>query len=405
MRPSKRHSVKTALFLTVTALFVSGCAATARIASIDAHFPRMKGVQILVLESRDIEGLRSEIETYKNAGFDTIILRAFHLTGDRLHGPAAGSDGPAMPSEGVYFPTDRAPLLMDIIGPFVRISHELNMKAFAWMVTRKAAFSAGNLSTDVKFSTTEGRFYQSGDLDILSSDVMPYLTGLFKDLAATGVDGILLQDDMVSRMGDGFTRANITRYMKDTGDLVPPYRHLQTKTGDDGRTYTVAKRRFSRWVRWKTSRLVSLARSLEQSARSVNPGIQLAQNLTYEAVTDPDNGRLWLSQDLRQALEVGPSYSALMLYHRQIQDELQMGFTEVLEMVDDSLSGLERRLEQRSRVILKFQTRDWKTGATVPTEDLQSALLTVWGGGWSIVLVPPPDKEQLSGVAAMLGEL
>ena len=404
MRPSKLPSIKAALCLAAASLLLSGCATTPRIASIDAHFPRMKGVQILVLESRDIQGIRSELERYKKAGFDTVILRAFHMTGDRLHGPAASSGTSTLPSEGVYFKTERAPVLMNILGPFVRISHELDMKAYAWMVTRMAAFSNTDLPTDVEFSAKDGMFHETDSLDILSSEVKPYLAGIFMDLAATGVDGILLQDDMVSRMGDGFTKANMARYRKDTGDRFPPYRFLRTRTGSDGRTYTVAERGFSRWVRWKTSRIVSLAHSLERSARLVNPEIFLAQNLTYEAVTDPDNGRLWLSQDLQQVLVSGPSYAALMLYHRQIQYELEMGFNDVLKMVEQSLSGLEGRLEQRSRVILKFQTRDWKTGATVPPEDLLSALLTAWGGGWSIALVPPPDQEQLSGVAAVLGE-
>ncbi len=361
---------------------------------------------MLVLRADDVEGMREEIAGYRAAGFDTVILRAFHMPGDRVHGPVRLESGVETRTlEGVYFRSGQAPLIMDLVAPLVKICHELNMKAWAWMVTRKAGFSNAGLPTDVDFSVEEGRFYPTTDLDILNTSVQPYLEALFSDLARTGVDGILLQDDMVSRMGQGFTRSNLANYRKDTGDPYPPYRYLETTTGDDGRTYLKARSGFTRWIRWKTSRIVSLARRLEEAARRVNPGIHLALNQTYEAVTDPENGKLWLSQDLRHALGAGPSYAALMLYHRQIQDELGVRFRDVLDLVDDSLSGLAGLLEQRSRVILKFQTRDWRTGEPVPPEDLLSALLTAWGRGWSVALVPPPVEEQLHGVATILNEM
>lgn len=392
--------------LLVTGLISTSCVTTPQISRIEADLPRIKGVQVLVLRANDLEGMREEISEYRAAGFDTVILRAFHLPGDRVHGPVrleSGVEPGAL--DGIYFRSEQAPLVMDLVTSLVKICHEQNMKAWAWMVTRKAGFSNAGLPTDVDFSVAEGRFYPTTDLDILNPAVQPYLEALFSDLARTGVDGILLQDDMVSRMGQGFTRSNLTNYRKDTGDTYPPYRYLETITGNNGRTYLKARPGFTRWIRWKTSRIVSLARSLEMAARSVNPGIHLALNQTYEAVTDPENGKLWLSQDLRQALEDGPSYAALMLYHRQIQDELGVRFSDVLELVDDSLSGLAGRLEQRSRVVLKFQTRDWKTGEPVPPEDLLSALLTAWGKGWSVALVPPPVEDQLHGVATILNEM
>jgi len=402
LKPPSAKSVLAVLL--VTGLVFTSCATAPQISRIEADLPRIKGVQVLILRADDVEGMREEIAGYRAAGFDTVILRAFHLPGDRLHGPVKpGSGVDPLTLEGVYFRSEHAPLIMDLVGPLVKIGREQNMKVWAWMVTRKAAFSNTGLPTDVDFTVEEGRFYPTTDLDILNTAVQPYLAALFSDLARTGVDGILLQDDMVSRMGQGFTRSNLANYRKETGDTYPPYRYLGTTTGNDGRTYLKARPGFTRWIRWKTSRIVSLARSLEAAARRVNPGIHLALNQTYEAVTDPENGKLWLSQDLRQALEAGPSYAALMLYHRQIQDELGIRFSDVLDLVDDSLSGLAGRLEQRSRVVLKFQTRDWKTGEPVPPEDLLSALLTAWGSGWSVALVPPPVPEQLHGVATVLG--
>ncbi|UCG39240.1 MAG: hypothetical protein JSV00_03125, partial [bacterium] len=155
---------------------------------------RLKAVQILILPGPDETGARLHLRKLRDAGFDTIILRAFHLAGDRPHPQAASAVTAA--TEGVYFPTGRAPVVMDLVTPFVRICREEGLRPFAWMVTRRARFGNPNLSRDRVYSGTGDPIVPTEELDILDPASRDYLAGLFQDLAATGVEGILLQDEL-----------------------------------------------------------------------------------------------------------------------------------------------------------------------------------------------------------------
>lgn len=384
-------------------ILLSGCANRVIIAPEIQGLERIKAVQVLVLRSKDDASTALWLNRIRRMGFNTVILRAFQLDGDRYHAAAAGQ--PGIKREGVYFPTRHAPVVKDLMTSFVRLCHKEGLNAYAWMVTRKGAFGNPDLPGDVAYSPDEDTFRTLTDLDIFDPRVRAYLKNLYVDLASTGVDGILLQDDLASRIGEGFTKGNLARYMQQTGDQVPPYSHLFSKHGDDGKTYIKASPAFDGWVQWKTEGITSLARELEDTVRKFNPGIRMIMNLTYEAITSPKNGRLWLSQDLRSALARGPSYAGIMLYHRQMQDELGLTLTQVLELLDKSLQDLSQRLEQKTRVILKFQSRDWKTGEQVPVDDLVSGLLLAWGQGWSVAIVPPPSDEQATGLYRVLKDM
>ncbi|UCF30289.1 MAG: hypothetical protein JSV26_09500 [bacterium] len=395
MQPSDR--VRTAVFLLATLTLWTAPALSAPPAEDPS---RVRAVQVLVIEEKDIPSIRSRLRLYRRAGFDTVIVRSFHLPGDRPHLPA----GP-VPSgaQGVYFPTERAPVIQDIISPFAAVCREEGMKVYAWMVTRKARFGNPSIPRDVLFDPEDRTLRTNSDLDILNAAVEPYLQGLFMDLAATGVDGILLQDDLASRMTEGFSVTNLDRYRKETGETSLPYRHLRSVRGEDGRRYLRADRRFQPWIGWKTKRILALARKLEESATAANRDIKVAINLTYETITDPENGRLWLAHDLKSALRDGPTYTAVMLYHRQIQEELGLGLPGVLALLERSLAAAEGHLEHRTRIILKFQTQDWRTGQPVPPGELMNALTSLWDRGWSIAFVPPPTPEQLPGIRQVLG--
>jgi hypothetical protein len=115
---------------------------------------QIKAVQILILPGSEMEDFRPQLRQYRAAGFDTAILRAFHLPGDRPHGPAADSIGNIF--SGVYFPTETAPFIKDLITPFVVLCREEGIRPFAWMVTRDARFDNLRLTRDGVYNPEKG---------------------------------------------------------------------------------------------------------------------------------------------------------------------------------------------------------------------------------------------------------
>jgi len=400
LRPSRtlsRFSFPSLPFRLFVFLLAAGCLLPGTGPGVKAG-ERIQAVQIILLEGESVEDLRPSLRNWKKAGFDTVVLRAFHLPGDRPHGPVA--DSAAKTSQGVYFPTGLAPLVADLFTPFVSLCREEGIRPFAWMVTRQAGFGREDLPRDAVLDPATRQIRQGDSLDILDETVCTYLEGLFSDLAATGVEGILLQDDLALRMTEGFSTSALARYREETGDPVPPQLYLSVQDGEERRSI-MARSDFDRWTRWKTSNMASFGRRLERAAQKTRPGTVVVMNLMYEALTDPENGRLWLSQDLEVSLRSGPSRAAVMLYHRQMQEELGLPFPDVLRQVREALERVGSSVHQ-PRVVLKFQTRDWNTSETVPREDLLATLMTAWDGKWSVAFVPPPTEEQLRAMEFFL---
>ncbi len=400
MRPSRKLSesffpnLPFHLFLLV---FAAACLLPGTGSGVKAD-EGIKAIQVPLLEGKSIEDLRPDLRSWKDAGFDTVVLRAFHLPGDRPHGPAAGTVAGA--DQGVYFPTGLAPMVADLFTPFVNLCKEEGIRPFAWMVTRSAGFGRKDLPLDAVFDPVTRRLRRSDFLDIFDERACIYLEGLFSDLAAAGVEGILLQDDLALRMTEGFTASALARYRDETGDPAPPYLHLSAGGGKE-RLLIRAGPGFDLWTRWKTVNLASFGRRLEKAVQKINPGAVVIMNLMYETLTDPKNGKLWLSQDLEDSLRSGPSKAAVMLYHRQMQKELGLPLPEVLRSVRDALERVGPRVDQPA-VVLKFQTKDWITSKEVPREELLAALMTAWDGEWSVALVPPPTDEQLRAMKLIL---
>ncbi len=71
----------------------------------------------------------------KNAGVDTVILRVFQNRGDRTYPFAVGKR-----EEGVYFKTEFAPVVDDLLGKLTEIVHRNGLEIFAWMTTRYANY-------------------------------------------------------------------------------------------------------------------------------------------------------------------------------------------------------------------------------------------------------------------------
>ena len=67
-----------------------------------------------------------------------------------------------------------------------------------------------------------GRTLPSHSLNIFHPTVKARLFDAFRDLAAYDIDGILFQDDLVLRTGEGFSPEAIAAYMEDGGVSSAP---------------------------------------------------------------------------------------------------------------------------------------------------------------------------------------
>ena len=270
----------------------------------------MKAVQIPLFLQSDYSEIGVEMKRLKASGLDTVIVRVFHNFGDRYYAAADPENG-VWNETGVYFETDHAPVIDDVLGPLTELAHENGLKIFAWMTTRYADYGLES-RVDMACSAydlTRGENVRCKGLDLFNEEAITHLEALYSDLAEYDIDGILFQDDLVLRQTEGFGGHAETLFEAENGESLSPEHLYVSKGPGRGVDYTPL---FWRWAAWKNSRLLDVASRLKGVVKQKNSNVRFAINLMYESVTNPPYALAWLSQDLVAAVEVGFDYYSIM---------------------------------------------------------------------------------------------
>ncbi len=373
--------------------------------------PPMKGAQILVVEGDTPQAVGASFARMKALGIDTVIVRAFHNAGDHYHPlvPKDRQDGRV----GVYFKTKQAPVVADLLTTYANLAHKNGLRFYAWMTTRYAdyGFAYDDPRYDAVYDLSTKTFVRDKGLDIWNPAVERYLTGLYEDLARTPIDGILFQDDLVYRHTSGYGPLARERYQADFGHPLEPDRFYRGIYQVENGKYYVQEYtpEFWKWVDWKNRRILSLASSLSAAVRRIKPEARFALNFFYEAVTQPRNALAWISQSITRAEEGPFDYYAVMAYHHQMAKELSLSEEKTAQLLGKMTADLYRRVEDRSRIMLKLQVRDWDTREKVSPAEFGRLLDAVQGNTPpgaqppSLVLVPVDSAEDTGLLTARKG--
>jgi len=349
------------------------------------NYDKIKAVQIFVLPS-DKDEIKALFSKWYESGVNTIIVRCFHNNGDRFHGAKKSHI-----KEGVYFKTDEAPIIYDVLEEIIPIAKSFNLKVIAWMTTRYANYGENSFEPLIAFSLEQRKTIKSKGMNILSPTVQERILKIFQDLASYPIDGILLQDDLFLRYNEGFNNNTVRLFKEETGKDAKPELFFVKINGKI--IYTDA---FWEWRRWKSQKIAELVGKINKKVKQKNPSLKLIVNLTYEAVSNPKGALAWLAHDLSALKEVA-DYFSLMAYHRQIMDELNLDFYHTKQylqaMINQCISTLP---DAPQRFLFKIQVKDWETNEQINEADLRSLLSSASGiEHLSLALVPyPPDLSE-----------
>jgi len=333
----------------------------------------MRAVQIPVLECESQVQLKNLFTGLKAIGINTVIVKVFHNPGDRVHKlclPNAGS--------GVYFKSQSAPVVCELVGVLAKEAHLAGLKFYAWMNTRGADYGLEN-RTDLHsryYELQTGSYKPGNRLCIFHPEVVARLKDLYLELAEYEVDGILVQDDLMLRHNEDFHPNAVYLYKLERGKLALPSNFYQEVVISEGKAYVKSyKEDFWQWSEWKSLKLLELANELKELCKAKNPRIRFGLNFYYESALMPEKAKAWLSQDLTVAQKYNFDFYILMLYHRQIGAELNQSGLELEKSIELSGKNFLNLVSPPLEPVFKFMLKDFNTGELVPQAELNTILL------------------------------
>lgn len=328
-------------------------------------FSRIAGFQVLLFSAETYDELTEEMGRIKEAGADTVIVRVFQNNGDRFY-PFSSPKCDA----GVYFETDSAPVVDDVLGMMIEAARANDLAIYAWMTTRYAVDDKNSFGL-YQYDFISKKVVPAFGVDLFNDKEVDRLVGLFVDLASYDIDGILFQDDLVLKHNEGFGPGAEKLYRKkiNAEDLyINPY------LNDDGTKYYVKEYtdEFWNWSAFKAKRLGEVAGRIIDAVGEQKPGLKFCANLSYESVSRPDMALAWLSQDIGEFKKGGVDYFFIMAYHRQMMKEKSIGdIDDLAPLMGEICKNALFVAEEPERVVMKLQVSDWDTGLVVPPGEIK----------------------------------
>ncbi|OGP93477.1 MAG: hypothetical protein A2156_11290 [Deltaproteobacteria bacterium RBG_16_48_10] len=351
--------------------------------------------QVFCFDGKSLDQVEKKIKALKEARVDTLIFRVFQNKGDRIYRFANPQH-----EEGVYFKTEHAPVVDDLLGKVAEIAHRNGLELFAWMTTRYAAYGYdGHPELHGKsYNFETKKLEMARGFNLFRPDVLKRLEGLFRDLGSYPIDGILFQDDLILKHNEDFSiEANKAFFTEFGYSPHPDLFYIDPYKAESGKYYVKAySDKFWVWARWKNRWLMNVAKQLMTAARESNPQLKFGINLYFETVLNHSNSVAWFSQTLSEALEKGFDYYAIMAYHRQTMKELNMELQKAIDLMAEVAQKAIKSIGDPFQVMIKIQVLDWKSYEVIPTKEVEALLSGILSHGEvSLAFVPYIDQFPL----------
>lgn len=349
---------------------------------------RRIAVQIFYFDGNTLDEMEKKMKELKEAGVGTLIVRVFQNRGDRAYKFVK-----LLGEEGVYFKTDHAPVVADILGEVAEMAHRNGLEIFAWMTTRFANYGPGlpEAYRCRRYNFATKKFELAKGFNLFHPAVLERLKGLYRDLGRYPIDGILFQDDLILRHNEDFSPEATKAFADEFGfEPQPEAFYIDPSPSGDGR-YGVKgyTDRFWTWANWKSRRLMDVAQALMEAARESNPKLKFGLNLYMETLSDSQNGLAHLSQSLSEVLKRGFDYYAVMAYHRQAMKELKIDSKQAIDLMAELARKAVLSVPEAPQAMIKIQVMDWKNYEVVSRKEVERIVEKVLEqGNVSLAFVP-----------------
>ncbi len=274
------------------------------------------------------------------------------------------------------------------------LNRKVTPRVVGWLIARKFNWIRKKEWFDKGFaSPADTKLQRIEKIDLFNPEAVAAVIDTFADLAGSGVDGILIQDDLMLRSLEGFSDWGQAAYNVQTQHPVDLQRMVTPDTPEQ-----------QNWNRVKLNQLNQVVRRIVTACKKVNPDCQVAMNVYYETPLTVEHGEAWYAQNLNELMLNGLDEIVLMAYHRQMAQEWKLAVDSPLlrERFQTMLQQAQRICGDKLRI--KMQIRDWQSGELLAVDELVSFLALADREPRRISLTPvrPGDVSWLQTLLAKL---
>ncbi len=276
---------------------------------------------------------------------------------------------------GLYFQNSFFNVLqpyLDRLGSEFR-SRDSGLHLWSWMIGRKFNWEEETKYFDYEY--VEGADGYGGrrmvrKFDLFNPDAVDRIVGVYKELAAKNIQGILIQDDLFIRYNEGFSNWGKAKFTIIT--------HLPLSTRLAMRPNTAYSQN---WNRIKINQVNHVLTRIVGACKAVYPKIRVGMNIYYETPLYVRRAEKWYAHNLGEIVKTGIDHIYLMTYHRQMKEEMK--FDEVRNRQVFQLIVKRASEVCGDKLVVKLQIKDWDTGRRIPLTELKEYLQ----------LIPPAVKR------------
>jgi len=382
LKANKAAIVALLLFVSGNLLLIAGCPTTSQ---AELRTAPLIGAQISLLKPQTRGKRRYLFAQLRTSGFNAIIVRVFQNHGDRYH--HFNNLNSPTPHEGVYFKTNRVPVIGNLLPDICRDAHAEGLKVFAWMTTLHANYHRPQLPKTYSYNPGNHCLQPTGTLDPTARENWKFLLGLYRDLAANPIDGIMFQDDMMLRHTEGFHPGR-------NGKTLHPDPATLYHFTADGTHISGYQPAFWQWCSNKARTLQTLSNEIMSACLQVNPDLLFAQNIHYETLLSPHWGKAWFAEIPEILQSSTADYFFIMAYQQQIGRELEIKNNRKLEEMMGRLFEAGKILEKgKQQVVFKLQAIDWKSGNPVSSQRMTGFLQLLRKSRRNSVVIMPYNEN------------
>ena len=266
----------------------------------------------------------------------------------------------------VYFANRVLPVRADIFGHAVHQMIIRGMHVYAWMPTLAIVLPDPKLNRKLAVMACDekGRIHQSNSwykrLSPFSPQVEKLVRMLYEDLASHAqIDGVLFQDDAYLSENEDFNLLAIQSYKKAFGRRIC--------LADIKRDSALMEK----WTRYKTERLITFTKTLEEAVRRFRPNARFARNL-YAPVLADEASEAHFAQNYGLFLK---NYDwVVVMAYPQMENADQKWLRKLVEKSKSWPEGIKK-------TIFKVQTYDWSKKEWIPEDMLLAEIRDILASG------------------------